>query len=61
MYNHLSHGCDCVGLAGANPKFSSLVDLPINKQYHTKREVKCSEGGEDRVGWLLAHLALHPL
>lgn len=61
MNNHLSHGCDCVAFAGANPKFGSLVDLPINEQHHTKREVKCPEGGEDRVGRLLAHLALHPL
>lgn len=61
MNNHLSHWRDCVGLARANPKLGSLVDLPINKQHHTQREVKRSKGGEDRVGWLLAHLALHPL
>ena len=61
MNNHLSHGCYCVGLAGANPKLGSLVDLPVNKQHHTKWEVKCPEGREDGVGRLLAHLALHPL
>lgn len=38
-------------------KLGCLVDLPVDKQHHAKRQVEGSAGGEDGVGGFLAYLS----